>query len=226
MEVKERLKIFVDVSMTILFIILMAYHITGNMLHEWLGTVLFIFFIIHTILNYKWYKVIWRGKYTLFRILSTIINICLLFSMIGMIVSGIMLSREVFVFLHLSAGNLGRRLHMISTSWGFLLMSLHIGLHWNIFLNRIDKQFLNNRRKLKVIFCMLSWGLILFGFYSFIKRQIWNDLFLLIEFKFFDFEESAVFFFISYIAIMILFIGLAYYISKLIKYNLKKLKDM
>lgn len=222
MEVKKRLKIFVDISMTILFITLMAYHTTGNKLHEWLGATLFIFFIIHTILNYKWYKVIWKGRYTPFRILSTIINICLLVSMVGMIISGIMLSREVFSFLQLSLGDVGRKIHMLSTSWGFLLMSVHLGLYWNIILNRIDKQFLNHRRKLKVVFCILSWGFMLLGFYSFVTRQLWNDLFLLVEFKFFDFEESAIFFFISYIAIMVLFIELSYYTAKLIKYKLKK----
>lgn len=51
MKEKRILKIIVDIVMTVLILILMAYHITGNRLHEWLGIVFFILFIIHHYLN-------------------------------------------------------------------------------------------------------------------------------------------------------------------------------
>lgn len=65
------LKIATDVIMTVLFLCMMAYHITGNKLHEWLGIILFALFILHHILNMKWYKGIFKGKYSAVRILST-----------------------------------------------------------------------------------------------------------------------------------------------------------
>ena len=37
MNKKRGLRIFVDVAMTILLLVLMAYYITGNLLHEWMG---------------------------------------------------------------------------------------------------------------------------------------------------------------------------------------------
>ena len=120
MKPKQILKIAVDIAMTVLFIVLMAYHVTGNKLHEWLGATLFLLFIIHHILNLKWYGGIFKGKYTASRVLMTAIHFLLFASMAGMMISGVLLSREVFGFLNLRAGMFGRRLHMVSTAWGWL----------------------------------------------------------------------------------------------------------
>lgn len=132
MRPKQILKISVDAGMLLFFVLQMAYHITGNTLHEWLGTILFALFILHHIWNLNWYKTLFKGKYSAVRILMTSINVLLFAAMAGMMVSGVMLSREVFGFLNLRAGMFGRRLHMISTSWGYLLMSAHIGLHFGM----------------------------------------------------------------------------------------------
>lgn len=91
----------IDIIMTALFLVLMAYHITGNWMHEWLGILLIFLFIIHHILNWKWYSSLFKGRYTIFRSLMTVVNILLFFAMAGMVVSGILLSREVFGFLNL-----------------------------------------------------------------------------------------------------------------------------
>lgn len=49
--------------------------------------------------------------------------------------SGIVLSRHVFAFLPLKGGMaLARRMHILGSYWSFLLMSLHLGLHWSIFV--------------------------------------------------------------------------------------------
>ena len=64
MKPKTIIKIIVDVIMTVLFIVCMGYHLTENKTHEWLGTVLFALFILHHILNFGWYKSIFKGKYS------------------------------------------------------------------------------------------------------------------------------------------------------------------
>lgn len=133
------LKIAVDIAMTILFLVMMAYHVTGNTLHEWLGVMLFVLFILHHILNWRWHISIFKGRYTVMRILMTGVNVLLFLSMAGMMISGILLSREVFGFLHLRAGMFGRRLHMVSTAWGFCLMAVHLGLHGGVFAGMIKK---------------------------------------------------------------------------------------
>lgn len=61
---KSKIKKIIDIVMTILFIILMGYYVTDNKVHEILGTITFILFIIHHILNIKWYKSIFKGKHS------------------------------------------------------------------------------------------------------------------------------------------------------------------
>ena len=43
---KKIIKITVDIIMTLLFFVLMAYHFTCDAVHEYLGFLLFIFFIL------------------------------------------------------------------------------------------------------------------------------------------------------------------------------------
>ena len=95
----KKIKIIIDITMYILFIILMGHHITETLIHEILGTILFVIFIIHNILNIKFYKTIGKGKYTKKRTIQLIIDLLLLLSMIGMIISSINISAEVFRFL-------------------------------------------------------------------------------------------------------------------------------
>jgi len=52
----KKIRILIDMLMTIFFIILMGYFITGNKVHEILGTITFVLFIIHNILNIKCFR--------------------------------------------------------------------------------------------------------------------------------------------------------------------------
>lgn len=115
--------------MYIIFIILMGHHITGNLIHETLGTGIIILFIIHNLINIRFYKVIFKGKYNLKRTFLTLIDVLLLFSMLGIIVSSMIISNDVFAFLNIQTTSFGLKLHMLSTSWGFVIMSIHLGLH-------------------------------------------------------------------------------------------------
>ena len=52
------IKRIVDVCMTVLLLCLMAYQVTGEVLHEWIGMGMTALVIIHQILNRKWYGAI------------------------------------------------------------------------------------------------------------------------------------------------------------------------
>lgn len=113
----KKFRIMLDIVMTILFTILMGYYATDNKVHEILGTITFILFIIHNILNIKWYKGIFKGKHTFQRTFHIILNLLLFIAILGMMVSGIMISSDVFAFFDIPTSMFGRRLHMLSTSW-------------------------------------------------------------------------------------------------------------
>lgn len=70
----------IDVCMTILLLCLMAYQVTGEQAHEWIGMGMTLLVIIHQVLNRKWYAAIFTGKYNAYRILTTTVNVLLLLS--------------------------------------------------------------------------------------------------------------------------------------------------
>ena len=82
MKPKMMFKMAVDLAMTVLLFLLMAYLLVGETAHEWLGLAMFLLFILHHVLNWRWYRSLFKGKYTPIRILQTLLNILLLASMI------------------------------------------------------------------------------------------------------------------------------------------------
>lgn len=227
------IKILIDIAMTVLFLLLMGYHLLENETHEWIGVSLFVLFIAHNALNFKWYKALFKGRYNVVRIIRCLVNFALFVFMLLAMISGIMLSREVFGFLGITAGMTGRRLHLIATAWVYLLMSMHLGFHWGTvvgatrkMMGKALKRTLSPTIAGKVICGAIAAGISCYGIYAFIERGIADRLFLLIEYAFFDFYEPPVFFYMDYIAILVLFATIAYYLMQLIRLisNLKRKK--
>ena len=89
-----------------------------------------------------WFAHLLQGRYTPYRVVRTAVNVLLLFSMFGTMVSAVILSREVFAFLPISGGiALGRITHIVCVFWMYVLMALHLGLHWNMILGMMRKRF-------------------------------------------------------------------------------------
>lgn len=177
---------------------------------------MFLFWVVHHILNFKWHGNLFKDKYTPFRMVQVIVNLLLFLSMLGTMVSAIILSREVFAFLPISGGiALARSMHIFCSFWGFVLMAPHLGLHWNIILGMIRKASGPIQSKpLKIGLCLTGAAVAVYGLYSFIKNQFLSYMFLTTTFVFFDFERPLPLFFTEYLAIMDLFVFLTYYGAK------------
>lgn len=225
MKPKMIFKIFIDFIMTLLLLLLMAKQLTGDFAHEWIGAGMFVLWILHHILNAQWHSHILKGKYTPFRLLQLAVNVLLLSAMIGTMVSGMILSREVFAFLPISGGlALARPLHILSAFWGFVLMALHLGLHWNMILGMVRKSTrVTSTKQTQTVWRIAGAGIAVYGLYAFFKNQFLSYMFLTSSFVFFDFERSAFLFFTEYVAVMGLFVFLAHYTAKFFRrWNGKK----
>ena len=142
MKPKMIMKICVDIGMTIALLLLMTYELIGQAAHEWLGIGMLVLFLTHHILNRKWTGNLLKGSYTPLRIWQTLLVVLVLLCMIGSMVSGIILSRHALSFLPISGGrSFARSLHMVSAYWGFVWMSLHLGLHWSMMMAMARKAF-------------------------------------------------------------------------------------
>lgn len=123
MNNKFKFKMILDLTMTILLLFLMARQITGTSAHEWIGAAMFVLWITHNVLNHRWYLNLFKGRYTISRGIQTFTNMCLLLCMLGTMVSAVILSKEVFLFLPISgSASIARQLHILSVFWAFVLM--------------------------------------------------------------------------------------------------------
>lgn len=219
MQKKNVIKIIVDVLMTAAMPILMSYMLAGAEIHEWIGAGIFLLFILHHILNYKWISALFKGKYTVVRAVNTAVNILVFVCMLGLMYSGIVLSRYVFAFLPIEGGTaFARKIHMLCSYWGFAFMSLHLGMHWNFIMGMIRKMTKVKKSNIRsIVFKALAAVVVGYGIYAFIKRGIADYMLLKTQFVFFDMSEPLIAFLLDYAAIMGLFAVIGHYFLAVVK---------
>lgn len=222
MKPKMIRKIVVDALMTMALLFLMGYQFWGDVAHEWVGAGMFLLFISHHILNGNWYKNLFHGKYSPSRIFQLIVDFLVFLAMLGLMASGLMLSRHVFPLLgwmfHGSM-SFARLLHMAASYWGFVLMALHLGMHWGTFLGLAKKtlHLKQPSRMRKILLPIFGGGIALYGLTVFIKRNLFTYMLLRTQFVFLDFGEPVPLFYLDYLAMMGTFIFLAYSAFKLFR---------
>jgi hypothetical protein len=222
----QRLRMTIDITMTILSIILMGgnYLFPADLVHEILGVGLFVLWALHIILNRRWYGTIFRGRYNPYRVMQTVINCCILICTIFLMISGIILSNHVFTFLNIQGGlGFARITHLLASHWYYLFMSMHIGLHVGmIFRNKGTSTSAgpstgSGTTRTAIIPRILLALACIYGLYAFIARGVWKYLILQQQFFFFDLERGYLLFALDYISIIILFATISHLVAKKIK---------
>ena len=207
----KKVRMTIDILMTVLLPVLMAYSLVGEQAHEILGVLMFALFIAHHVINRKWWAGLFKGKYSAVRILSTAVNLFLAIFMILQPVSGILMSKYVLKDLTIAGtASMMRTIHMTFAYWGFIMMCFHIGLHAKMMVGKLAPEMKPVVRKGMAILFML---IAVYGVYAFINRGIGDYLLMKTAFAFFDTNEPRILFFIDYIAVMVLFAELAYWIQ-------------
>ena len=103
---------------------------------------------------------------------------------------------------------------MLAAYWGFVFLSLHLGLHWNMIMGMARRLWKKVSCVRIVVSRILAASIALYGVYAFAKRSIPSYLFLQAQFVFFDFEEPLILFFLDYLAAMGLFVWIGHYLAK------------
>ncbi|MBR6361374.1 MAG: DUF4405 domain-containing protein, partial [Clostridia bacterium] len=175
----------IDIVMTLVLFFLMAYQVTGEALHEWLGISLTALVIFHNILNRRRYRALGKGRYNLTRIILTAVDISLLLCFFCTALCGISMSSHAVPFL---SGFLppafARNAHLALSHWSFALMGIHIGLHLPQIASGAGKKV---RAVLFTLLCVCAAA----GIYLLIKDNFFGYMFLQIKFAFFDYEKNS-----------------------------------
>lgn len=219
MRKKLYIRMITDFIMTILLPLLMIQALAGEELHEWIGICMSILLIGHHLLNFNWYKNLFKGKYNIVRSVGTFINFGICICMILCAISGILLSQYAFVFLNINHSiSFARVTHMICTHWMFALISLHLGMHIKVIKSYIELSLKRTLARIAIrIFNVLVIVISVYGLYVFIDMQIWQYMFYQAQFMFYDFDRVAFMVYFDYVAMMILFTTIGFLIFDKLK---------
>ena len=194
--------------MTSLLLILMGFHFHGEIVHEWVGILFTLLIILHLYLNrHRLWSLSSKLPLTMSRV-NRVINAVTFVVILTAIISGMMLSRHILLDLPFhNPATWVRKVHMASVHWGMIILALHIGLHWKMlatFFCRIlkisdDSHFAN------VIMPGIFSIIVLLGLYGLLNQDYLNYLLMKVDFSFFDYDESALLFYLRYLSIIVLF---------------------
>ena len=194
------IKRIVDAVLTVLLLFLMAMQATGDVLHEWLGIGMTATLVLHHILNRKWYKSVFKGKYSPYRIAMTAVNTMLLVSIALTALSGMSMSGHAVPFMYgLINIMTARTLHLAMSYWSFILMGVHIGLHVKAMTAKLSDR---GGLIFKAVLTAFSGA----GLWQFIKSGIVNYITFRSHFAFLDYTTAKWLIILQNLAILIFWV--------------------
>lgn len=203
-----------DLALTAILLLLMGYSLIGVAVHEWLGLAMLALVVLHHVWNRAWYKGLGRGWMSVSRAARTLLTALLLLSVAGSLLSGLVLSQHVLDFLPLEWGQeLARTLHLPCAFWSFLLMGLHLGLHWSGVMGQARRiaGLSGLSRARTTILRLLGAATAGCGLLAFFHSGFSDYLFLRTHFLFFPPGQTAVGFLTEHLAILGLFVWIGHY---------------
>lgn len=170
--------------------------------------------LFHMKWNLSWYRSLPRGRWTKQRIFSFLVNGLLIFSFLTVMASGLLISRTVFPFHpHMSFWVNG--LHQAAGYLMLIALGLHLGLHWQAILPRMQRRLsLDSSRVLSWVNKLLMILIVSLGIYFSFDAHVGNRL-LLLSARGSAFNSPGWFLF-SRLMITGLYAALSYYGQKLL----------
>jgi len=160
LKINNSFKIVFDLFLFILLAAVYCAQPTGIPIHEYIGTGIYILFIIHLAYNYKW--IIYAGKKLFDRTVGIrikfmyAVDALLLATIIVIGLSGIMISHVIF---KLGIMPVWRPLHSIASAVSIVLLTIHIGIHGNMIINTVKNKirlpFLVTKIAASVVFVII-----------------------------------------------------------------------
>ena len=179
------IKRVIDIALTVTLLLLMAFQVTEQLAHEWLGITMFVLTIVHQLLNRKYYAAIFKGRYTPLRVFQLIVNTLLLLSFLCTALSGMMMSRYATPFLDgILPSSVVRQGHLALSHWSFVLMGLHLGLHLGIIVSRLKN------KTVRIVLGIVMTGISVYGFSLFFSSDILKYMLFKNPFAFLDYTKA------------------------------------
>lgn len=118
----------VDLLLLISLPLQIVYGRAGAALHEWIGIVVFLLFLLHHGLNWKWYKNLFQGRYSAMRLWNLLVNVLLLGLMFIVPVSGLAMVKQIS-FVHWFRISGAKLIHSAAAYGICVLIAFHVWMH-------------------------------------------------------------------------------------------------
>ena len=155
-------KIFLDIIMTVIMILLLNTNFTGVGLHEILGIAIFFLFLLHKIFNFKWIKSITKNLFSKSVKAKAkamyAIDLLLLILVTLNVLTGILISTTILTGITANNIAVTSNLHHILAYSLLAVLIVHIGLHLSVIRNamKMKKHSVLGNVALVVVVAFLS----------------------------------------------------------------------
>lgn len=205
----------VDILMIGLFIVLMGCSMTGDVIHECLGILLFILFITHHVLNGTWYRTFMNRRRSVRQIILTSIKAILLVVVIFMAASSVLVSRTLFAFIDYDGGLFARQFHQMTAHLGLILAAIHFGIYGKSFFSwkKSETKGITQRAK-RLALTFLIFVSCFYGILASFRHDLFEKLLMRQAYSFWN--GSYIAFFVDYAAIFVLYATIAHIADRLL----------
>lgn len=214
-----RVRLFLDFLAVALIIACLAYWWLDNLSHEVFGTALFTLVIGHNVFNRRWYGNVRKGNRDTVRLFNIITIVCLAVAMLVMLVTSLLISRDLFAFMALDGAFAVREIHMFAAYWTLFIIAIHLGTRWTVVMNTARATLgLTTRSTVRTI-ALRAMALVIaiWGVKSSIDMAFGSKLMLSYSLDMWDFNESTIQFFVNYGSIVGLCAAVTHYGLNLIR---------
>ncbi|NWJ26085.1 DUF4405 domain-containing protein [Rhizobium sp. RM] len=214
-----RLRLLLDVVAIGLIVACLAYWWLDNLAHEVFGTALFALVIGHNVFNRRWYGGVAKRRLDAVRIVNLATIACLALGMTIMLVTSVLISRDLLPFMALDGAFAVRELHMFAAYWVLLVIAIHLGTRWQVVMNacaallRLDGKSRWRTAGLRLVTAAVA----AHGVESTVEMGFGSKLMLTYALDMWDFNASTLQFFVNYASIVGLFAAVTHYALLLVR---------
>lgn len=208
-----RIRLLLDFLAVALIIACLAYWWLDNLSHELFGTALFALVIVHNVFNRRWYGGVTKRRMDATRIVNLVTIFCLAIGMTVMLVTSLLVSRDLFPFTALSGAFAVREIHMFAGYWVLLIIAIHLGTRWTVVMNTILSTLrLASQNTLRtMVLRATALAIAIWGVKSSFEMAFGTKLMLTYSLDMWDFSENTLGFFIGYASIVGLYAAITHY---------------
>lgn len=214
-----RIRILLDFLALGLLIACLAYWWLDNLAHEVIGTGFFALLILHNVFNRRWYGGPARGSRDAGRLANTLVISAMAVSMLVMLVTSLLVSRDLFAFARLDAASRIREIHMFTAYWALILVGAHLGTRWHVVMNIVRQTFGIARPNLARTWMLrlLAGVVMVKGVHAWAEMSVGSKLLWQYSMDMWDFNADTLGFFVSFLAVAGLAAGVSHYALKAIQ---------